>query len=105
MATVARLPGRQADTHDPVLDADWLGVCRRAVSAQQAIFDAVEGVEARTDYEGVGEGGDHSLVIDRRCEDAVFGELGELADQGASFVAVSEERGEVAFGAGGEVRV
>ena len=35
------------------------------------------------------------LVIDRRCEDAVFAELEELAAQGASFVAVSEERGEV----------
>jgi myo-inositol-1(or 4)-monophosphatase len=105
MAPVPRLHGRQADTHDPVLDADWLGVCRRAVTAQRAIFDTVEGVDARTDYEGVGEGGDHALVIDRRCEDAVFAELGALADQGASFVAVSEERGEVAFGEGGEVRV
>src|SRR6188472_68637 len=88
-----------------VFSADWLGICRRAVAAQRAIFDEVRGVSARTVYEGVGEGGDHTLVIDRRCEDAVFTELEALAAQGASFVAVSEERGEVAFGDGGPVRV
>jgi myo-inositol-1(or 4)-monophosphatase len=88
-----------------VFSADWLGICRRAVAAQRAIFDEVRGVDARTVYEGVGEGGDHTLVIDRRCEDTVFAELEALAAQGASFVAVSEERGEVSFGAGGPVRV
>jgi myo-inositol-1(or 4)-monophosphatase len=88
-----------------VFSADWLGICRRAVAVQRAIFDEVRGVEARTAYEGVGEGGDHTLVIDRRCEDAVFAELEALAAQGASFVAVSEERGEVEFGGGGAARV
>jgi myo-inositol-1(or 4)-monophosphatase len=88
-----------------VLSADWTGICRRIVAAQRAIFDEVRGVEARTVYEGVGEGGDRTLVIDRRCEDAVFAELEGLADEGASFVAVSEERGEVEFGAGGPARV
>ncbi len=88
-----------------VFSADWLGMCRRVVAAQQAIFDAVRGVEARTVYEGVGEGGDRTLAIDRRCEDAVFAELESLAAQGASFVAVSEERGEVSFGSGGPARV
>jgi myo-inositol-1(or 4)-monophosphatase len=88
-----------------VLSADWLGICRRAVAAQRAIFAATPGSAARTVYEGVGEGGDHTLVIDRECEDVVFAELEQLAAQGASFVAVSEERGEVTFGEGGEVRV
>ncbi len=88
-----------------VFSADWLGICRRAVAAQQAIFDEVRGIEARTTYEGVGEGGDHTLVIDRRCEDVVFAELEQLAAQGTSFVAVSEERGEVEFGSGGPARV
>ena len=88
-----------------VFSADWLGICRRAVSAQRQVFDEVRGIEARTVYEGVGEGGDHTLVIDRRCEDAVFAELEQLAGQGASFVAISEERGEVNFGSGGEARV
>ncbi len=44
-------------------------------------------------------------MIDRRCEDAVFAELDDLAAGGASFLAVSEERGEVSFGDGGELRV
>jgi myo-inositol-1(or 4)-monophosphatase len=87
------------------LSADWMSICRRIVAAQQTIFDEVSGVEARTVYEGVGKGGDRTLAIDRRCEDAVFAELEALAGDGASFVAVSEERGEVGFGAGGPVRV
>jgi myo-inositol-1(or 4)-monophosphatase len=88
-----------------VFSADWLGICRRAVAAQRALFAATASSEERTVYEGVGEGGDHTLVIDRQCEDIVFAELEQLAAQGASFVAVSEERGEVSFGSGGETRV
>src|SRR6188768_2182252 len=88
-----------------VFSADWLGICRRVVAAQRTIFDEVRGSEARTEYEGVGEGGDRTLVIDRRCEDIVFAELDALAEHGASFVAVSEERGEVEFGDGGPARV
>jgi myo-inositol-1(or 4)-monophosphatase len=88
-----------------VFSADWLGICRRVVDRQRRVFDEVRGSEARTVYEGVGEGGDRTLVIDRRCEDIVFAELETLAGQGASFVAVSEERGEVSFGSGGDARV
>lgn len=88
-----------------VFSADWLGICRRIVAAQRAVYAATPSSEARTVYEGVGEGGDHTLVIDRECEDAVFAELEPLAAAGASFVAVSEERGEVSFGSGGEARV
>jgi myo-inositol-1(or 4)-monophosphatase len=88
-----------------VFSADWLGICRRVVAAQRLVFDEVRGIEERTVYEGVGEGGDRTLVIDRRCEDAVFAELEGLAGQGASFLAISEERGEVAFGEGGPARV
>jgi myo-inositol-1(or 4)-monophosphatase len=88
-----------------VFSADWLGICRRIVTAQQTLFEQTPGIEARTQYEWVGEGGDHSLVIDRRCEDAVFAELERLATAGASFLAISEERGEVVFGDGGPARV
>ena len=88
-----------------VLSADWLGICRRVVAGQRAIFDEVRGIEARTAYEGVGEGGDRTLVIDRRCEDVVFAELDALSAEGASFVAISEERGEVSFGSGGPAHV
>jgi myo-inositol-1(or 4)-monophosphatase len=88
-----------------VFSADWPGICRRIVAAQRRIFAEVVTSEERTHYEGVGEGGDHTLVIDRRCEDEVFAELEKLGDEGASFVAVSEERGEVVFGDGGPARV
>jgi myo-inositol-1(or 4)-monophosphatase len=88
-----------------VFSADWLGICRRIVAAQRTIFADTASSEERTVYEGVGEGGDRTLAIDRRCEDAVFAELETLAAQGASFVAVSEERGEVSFGSGGATRV
>ena len=88
-----------------VFSADWLGICRRIVAEQRRIFAATPSSAERTVYEGIGEGGDRTLVIDRRCEDVVFAELERLAADGASFVAISEERGEVSFGEGGEVRV
>lgn len=88
-----------------VFSADWPAICRRIVAEQEAIFARTPDSAERTVYEGVGEGGDRTLVIDRECEDAVFEELEVLADAGASFVAVSEERGEVRFGEGGEGRV
>jgi myo-inositol-1(or 4)-monophosphatase len=88
-----------------VFSADWLGICRRIVTAQRLVFEQAPDSEARTVYEGLGEGGDRSLAIDRRCEDAVFAELDELASAGASFVAISEERGEATFGDGGPARV
>jgi myo-inositol-1(or 4)-monophosphatase len=88
-----------------VLSADWPAICRRIAAAQRPIFEEAKTREERTVYEGIGEGGDRTLVIDRRAEDVVFAELEQLAEQGASFVAVSEERGEVSFGSGGEHRV
>jgi len=88
-----------------VLTADWPAICRRIVAAQRPIFERARTSKERTVYEGVGEGGDRTLVIDRECEDVVFAELERLAKEGASFVAVSEERGEMTFGAGGEHRV
>lgn len=88
-----------------VLTADWLRICRRVVAAQREILAAAPSSAERSVYEGVGEGGDRSLAIDRRCEDVVFAELERLAAAGTSFVAISEERGEVEFGGGGEARV
>jgi myo-inositol-1(or 4)-monophosphatase len=88
-----------------VLSADWPAICRRIVMAQRQVFERTAGIAERTAYEGVGQGGDRTLVIDRECEDAVFAELEALASAGASFVAVSEEQGEVELGGGGPVRV
>ena len=78
----------------------WIAACRRAVEKQRAIFAEHQGIEARTIYEGIGEGGDRTLVIDRLCEDAIFEELETLHGEGVDFTAVSEERGTVIFGNG-----
>jgi myo-inositol-1(or 4)-monophosphatase len=78
----------------------WFDACRRAVEVQKGVFADHIGIGARTQYEGVGEGGDNTLVIDRMCEDAVFTELERLHADGHDFTAIAEERGEVAFGDG-----
>ena len=79
-------------------DEEWIAACRRAVEKQRRIFREHRGIEARTQYQGVGEGGDNTLVIDRLCEDAIFEELETLHEAGHEFTAVSEERGSVSFG-------
>ena len=81
-----------------MLDRDWLGAMRRVVDAQRRLFEDEPEIAGRTVYEGVGEGGDRTLTLDRSCEDVVFAELERLHEDGLSFVAISEERGEVAFG-------
>jgi myo-inositol-1(or 4)-monophosphatase len=81
-------------------DDQWIAACRRAVEVQKRVFSEHRGIEARTQYEGVGEGGDRTLVIDRLCEDAIFTELEALHQEGHEFTAVSEERGSVSFGKG-----
>jgi myo-inositol-1(or 4)-monophosphatase len=78
----------------------WTSACRRAVEVQKRVFAEHQGIEGRTQYEGVGEGGDKTLVIDRLCEDAIFDELERLHAAGHEFTAVSEERGTVTFGDG-----
>lgn len=81
-----------------MLELDWKQALRSAVSEQRELFAGEPTIAGRTVYEGVGEGGDHTLALDRRCEDVVFARLAELHEAGAEFVAISEERGEVAFG-------
>ena len=82
-----------------MLELDWLGAMRRAAMAQKRLFDEEPTIAGRTVFEGVGEGGDHALALDRRCEEIVFAELERLhAEANSDFVAISEERGEVAFG-------
>ncbi|HKJ36510.1 MAG TPA: inositol monophosphatase family protein [Solirubrobacterales bacterium] len=85
---------------------DWIGICRRIVARQRDLFAATRGIADRTVYDGRGVGGDMSLELDLRCEDVVFEELERALAGGPSVIAVSEERGEVAIGAGeAELRV
>jgi myo-inositol-1(or 4)-monophosphatase len=103
MGVVARRPTSEADqgaSAGGAIGADWLGACRRMVQAQRELFSRKQGIAARTVYDGVGEGGDRTLAIDRGAEDIVFAELERFAAEGHEFMAVSEERGEVPFGDG-----
>jgi myo-inositol-1(or 4)-monophosphatase len=81
------------------LDADWLGLCRRAANGLgQVLADAPTTTERAVETGTRGEGGDRTLVIDESAETVVLKELGELHEQGLRFIAFSEERGEVDFG-------
>src|SRR3954454_4708577 len=75
------------------------------VRAQRELFSEHRSIAARTVYDGVGEGGDRSLAIDRGAEDIVFAELERLSEEGHDFTAISEERGEVKFGGGSRASV
>jgi myo-inositol-1(or 4)-monophosphatase len=96
----ARGDAAQASPGAGLSDDQWIDACRRAVEVQRRIFAEHRSIAARTRYEGVGEGGDRTLLIDRLCEDAIFAELEGLHRAGHDFTAVSEERGSVAFGEG-----
>jgi myo-inositol-1(or 4)-monophosphatase len=85
---------------------EWIEAFRAVVAAQQRIFSDHTGIAARTEYEGIGEGGDRTLVIDRLCEEAIFAELDRIHQRGHEFTVVSEERGTVSFGSpAAELRV
>ncbi len=90
-----RKAGGSSEAIDPEV---WLDACRRIVDGQREVFAQTPGIASRTEYEGIGEGGDRTLVIDRRCEDVAIAELARLHDDGHEFGVITEERGEVAFG-------
>lgn len=80
---------------------DWPALCRRVVGRQAELFASQPTIAERTLYDGVGVGGDHSLVIDRQCEEIIFAELEQaVTETGCGFTAISEERGEVRLGGG-----
>jgi len=85
-------------------EPDWPGACRRIAAGLRSMLADHPTTLERAVVVGRGEGGDRTLVIDQAAEDLIFAELERLHAEGARFVAVSEERGEVDFG-GGEVRV
>lgn len=86
-------------------NSEWLEACRRAVERQAELFRASETTADRNHYEGIGEGGDHTLRLDRQCEEIVLEELDRLAAGGQAFTVISEEKGTVEFNGGGSVRV
>src|SRR5437763_8798239 len=82
-----------------VIDADWLGSCRRAVAGLTQILAESPSIAERAEETGSrGSGGDRTLVIDESAESVVLTELEGLTKQGYRFVALSEERGEIDYG-------
>ena len=81
------------------LEEDWLGASRRAtVELRRILAESPSSLERVRETGVRGQGGDQTLVIDQAAEDAVFRELERLHDGGATFSALSEERGRVDFG-------
>ena len=86
------------------LDADWLGVCRRAVVGLSEILAGSPTTRERAEETGSrGSGGDRTLVIDRSAESVVLDELDGLREEGYGFHVISEERGELDYGDPGVV--
>ena len=81
------------------LDADWLGICRRAVAGlEEMLAKSPTTAERAIETGSRGRGGDRTLVIDREAEGLVISQLDALRDEGYRFLAISEERGEVDYG-------
>jgi len=88
--------------NDPIGSAElWLACFQRAATRASAELGRRTDISSRLRETGtVGAGGDRTLEIDALAEEAVFTELDWLASEGASFTAVSEERGVVSYGDG-----
>lgn len=88
--------------NDPLASADrWLASFREAADQATDELDRRPSIDARSREIGtIGAGGDRTLEIDALAEEAVFAVLDGLAREGASFTAVSEERGVVRYGDG-----
>jgi myo-inositol-1(or 4)-monophosphatase len=82
------------------LDADWLGLSRRATGALRRMLEEAPSTHERARETGTrGSGGDWTLEIDRSAESLVIKELEALAGEGHRFVALSEEQGAIDYGA------
>ena len=101
--------GRRAAVHRmasmDVFSADWLGICRRIVAAQRELFEQTPGTRGPHRVRGGRRGRRPQPRHRPSLRGRGLRRAGELAAAGASFVAISEERGEVAFGDGGPARV
>ena len=80
----------------------WLDVCRLCVADIRGVLETLPTRLEREPVIRVGEGGDDTTAIDQAAEDAV---VARLAATEESFLLVSEELGERAFGVGGPGRV
>ena len=86
--------------HEKALNADWAGLCRRAVEGLRDVFGDHPDTADRQPGSKRGAGGDRTLTIDTAAEDVVFAQLDALHAEGHEFTAISEERGTVTYGDG-----
>lgn len=86
-------------------DIDWISLCRRAVTRLRAMYEERPLTADRATKVGRGAGGDETLIIDQEAEKIVFDEFDALHSQGAGFEVVSEERGIVSYGEGGQLHI
>jgi myo-inositol-1(or 4)-monophosphatase len=77
----------------------WLEVFQQAGAAVRAATVGYAGTEAGRAELARGAGGDITVEIDRRAEEAAIGVLQTAAERGARFTLVSEEIGRRPFGA------
>lgn len=87
-----------SEAENLALAADWESICRRMVKTIKRELKTVPRYEDRDVAIAVGASGDVTRAIDALAETAVFDELEKLANGGADFYALSEERGVVDFG-------
>jgi myo-inositol-1(or 4)-monophosphatase len=98
MPTSDSISARMTTTRS-ALDADWLGLCRRAVAGLEDVLASSPTTAERAVETGTrGKGGDLTLVIDRSAESVVTSQLDALRADGYRFTAISEERGEIDYG-------
>jgi myo-inositol-1(or 4)-monophosphatase len=88
--------------NDPIGSADqWLACFREAAERASDELDRRADIDSRSREVGtIGAGGDRTLEIDALAEDLIFEGLDRMYSRGASFTAISEERGVVGYGEG-----
>lgn len=73
------------------LEADWLGLCRRAVAELGEMLAGVPTTEQRAIETGTrGSGGDRTLVIDRDAEEVVLSKLQSLHEAGEAIAVIEQ---------------
>jgi myo-inositol-1(or 4)-monophosphatase len=82
--------------------SNWLETCRACVADIKGVLERLPTRVEREPVLRLGEGGDETTAIDEAAEQAVVARLEETR---GSFILVSEELGERAFGDGGSTHV
>lgn len=78
---------------------DWIAVFREIGAAVESAVSGLSGTEDGRRELSVGAGGDRTVEMDRRAENAALAVLERLAADGQKFTVLSEEVGRRSFGA------